>query len=112
MVGEGHEAASPEYVLCGVDATGLVTGTGAKAANIFHDISHEWTEQRIMLLAAHVVIGYAVFRPYKQLPENLSRKGVVPIRGLTHSATEDFSIFVVLYCGDPLYAHPQAALFR
>jgi hypothetical protein len=47
-----------------------------------------------------------------QLPENLSRKGFVPIRGLPRRVTEDVHIFVVVYCWRPSDADPQTALSR
>jgi hypothetical protein len=47
---------------------------------------------------------------HKQLPENLSRKGFVPIRGSPRRVTEDFHIFVVVYCWRPSYADPQTPL--
>src|SRR6266436_905768 len=49
---------------------------------------------------------------YKQIPENLSRKGCAPIIGELHGVTWDCSIFVVVSCGDPPYADPQTALSR
>jgi transposase len=38
---------------------------------------------------------------HKQLPENLSWKGCVPIRGSARDVTGNVSIIVVLYCGAP-----------
>ncbi len=72
----------------------------------------------ITLTAAHVRLVQAGARAtlheaWKQLPGNLSRKDFVPIRGKARGVPWDyFSIFVVLYCGDPSYADPQTALSR
>ena len=49
---------------------------------------------------------------YKQPPENLSRKGFVPIRGSPRRVTEDGYISVVVYCWRPSDADPQTALSR
>jgi hypothetical protein len=46
----------------------------------------------------------------KQLLENLSRKGFVPIRGEAHRVRE-LCISVVLYSGGPSYADPQTPVF-
>ncbi len=64
----------------------------------------------VFLADVFLPLGVVVGIPYEQLLGNLSRKGFVPIRGSAHEMTEDGCIFVVLYSGDPLHAHPQTPL--
>jgi SRSO17 transposase len=59
-----------------------------------------------------VFAGYASRQGYEQLPENLSRKGFVPIRGSPRRVTSNVHIFVVVYCWRPSYTAPQTALSR
>ena len=47
---------------------------------------------------------------YKQIPENLSRKGCAPIIGEPRGVTWGAYIFVVVYAGDHHHADPQTAL--
>src|SRR5207302_3433650 len=60
------------------------------------------------------LLARAVTRPsprpgtaYKQIPENLSRKGCAPIIGEPRGVTWSVYIFVVFYSGDHSYADPQ-----
>src|SRR4029450_9610460 len=48
----------------------------------------------------------------EQLPENLSRKGFVPIIGEPRCVTSAVHIFVVVYCWRPSYADPETAFSR
>jgi hypothetical protein len=105
----------------------IVRQQGGSPTVVLYDVTSSYLEGEQNELAAfgynrdkkpgkaQIVIGLLTTvdgEPLEQLPENLSRKGFVPIIGSTHSVMEDLYIFVVVYCWRPLYADPQTALSR